>query len=159
MSVPGLIIAGILFVLGMAGTILPILPGAPLLVIGMLIYGFFEQFATLTWQFFFGQLILMSFVFGIDYLAGIWGVKKYGGSRSAVIGSVLGALLGLLMLGPLGIILGPFLGAVAGEFISRKDINQAFQAGLGTLVGFLGGAIIKFMIQIIMIIWFVSVIY
>ncbi|SHF53805.1 DUF456 domain-containing protein [Desulforamulus putei] len=158
MSTPGIIIAVICFIAGMAGIFLPVLPGAPLLLIGMLIYGFFEQFTHLTWQFFLGQIILMCAVFGVDYLAGIWGVKKYGGSKAAVWGSLIGTLVGLFLMGPLGILLGPFLGAVAGELLARRNMEQAVRAGMGTLVGFLGGAFMKLVIQTLMIVWFFSAI-
>ncbi|ABO50527.1 protein of unknown function DUF456 [Desulforamulus reducens MI-1] len=158
MSTPGLIIASIFFIVGMAGIFLPILPGAPLLLAGMLVYGFFEHFTHLTWQFFAGQSILVAFVFGIDYLASIWGVKKYGGSKYAVWGSIIGTIMGLFLLGPLGVIIGPFLGAVFGELIVCRNYNQAFKAGLGTLIGFLGGALAKLFLQILMIIWFFNVI-
>lgn len=159
MSVPGLIIAGVFFIAGMIGTFLPILPGAPLIFIGMLIYGFFDQFNNLTWQFFLGQFILVLFVFGVDYLASIWGVKHYGGSKSAVYGSLVGAILGLFTLGALGIIIGPFLGAVVGELLAQRKTDQAVRAGIGTLVGFLGGALMKISIQILMILWFFYVIW
>lgn len=158
MSTPGLIIACIFFIAGMAGIILPILPGAPLLLAGMLIYGFFEHFTHLTWSFFAGQLILAAFIFAVDYLSNIWGVKKYGGSKTAVRGSLIGMLAGLLLLGPLGIILGPLLGAVIGELLAKRSFDQAIKAGFGTLLGFFGGALIKLFIQILMIIWFFSVI-
>ncbi|AEF94021.1 protein of unknown function DUF456 [Desulfotomaculum nigrificans CO-1-SRB] len=158
MSVPGIIIASILFVLGMVGIVFPILPGAPLLLAGMVIYGFFDHFIHLTWPFYLGQTILMLFVFGVDYLANIWGVKKYGGSKYAVWGSVIGTLLGIFALGPLGIIVGPFLGAVGGELIATQKVNQAVRAGVGTLVGFLGGALIKIALQTLMIVWFFAVI-
>lgn len=158
MSTIGLIVASTFFIAGMLGTVLPILPGAPLLILGMIIYGFFESFAHLTWQFFIGQILLMSFVFGVDYLTSIWGIKKYGGSKTAVLGSILGAFIGLFIMGPLGILLGPFMGAIVGEFIFCKDINRAIKAGIGTLVGFLGGALIKLVIQSLMIIWFFTVI-
>lgn len=154
----GLITAILFFIAGMAGIFLPILPGAPLIVAGMVAYGLLEGFAPLTWHFFLGQLILMFLVFGVDYLAGMWGVKKYGGSNTAVWGSVIGALVGLVFLGPLGIILGPFLGAVGGELIAKGDINLAVRAGIGTLLGFLGGALVKLVIQIIMIVWFFTAI-
>lgn len=158
MSIPGLIIAGIFFLAGIAGTFLPVLPGAPLIFIGMVIYGFFEQFANLTWQFFLGQAILMLFVFGVDYLSSVWGVKRYGGSKQAVYGSLVGAIVGLFIMGPLGIIIGPFLGAVGGELLAQRKANQAVRAGVGTLVGFLSGALIKLSIQVLMIIWFIYVI-
>lgn len=158
MSVPGIILASIFFVLGMAGAVLPALPGAPLVLAGMIIYGFFDGFTHLTWQFFLGQFILILFVFGVDYLAGIWGVVKSGGSKYAVWGSLVGALIGLFLLGPLGVILGPFLGAVGGELLAGKNIDQAVKAGVGTLIGFLGGVVIKLAIQSLMIIWFFKVI-
>ncbi|AQS59382.1 DUF456 domain-containing protein [Desulforamulus ferrireducens] len=155
----GLVIAILFFIAGMAGIFLPILPGAPLIVLGMVAYGLIEGFTNLTWQFFLGQLILMAFVFGIDYLAGMWGVRRYGGSNTAVWGSVIGALVGLFILGPLGIILGPFLGAVGGELIAKGNLQLAVRAGMGTLLGFLGGALLKLILQILMIIWFFSTIY
>ncbi|MDO7787093.1 DUF456 domain-containing protein [Desulforamulus aquiferis] len=158
MSIPGLIVAGIFFAAGMLGTFLPVLPGAPLILIGMLIYGFFEQFANLTWQFFLGQFILVLLVFGVDYLAGIWGVKRFGGSKHGIYGSLIGAVLGIFVLGPLGIILGPFLGAVVGELIAYKKADQAVRAGIGTLVGFLGGSLLKLSVQLLMIVWFFYVI-
>ncbi|CCO09478.1 DUF456 domain-containing protein [Desulforamulus hydrothermalis] len=158
MSTPGLIIAIIFFTAGMAGIFVPVLPGAPLLLIGMLIYGFFDHFSHLTWHFYLGQVILTGAVLGVDYLAGIWGVKRYGGSRAAVWGSLIGTCGGLLVMGPLGILLGPFLGAVAGDWLARRDMRQAWRAGLGTLVGFLGGAFSKLIIQTLMIIWFFSAI-
>lgn len=155
----GLVISILFFIAGMAGIFLPILPGAPLIVLGMVAYGLIEGFTNLTWQFFLGQLILMAFVFGIDYLAGMWGVRRYGGSNTAVWGSVIGALVGLFILGPLGIILGPFLGAVGGELIAKGNLQLAVRAGMGTLLGFLGGALLKLILQILMIIWFFSTIY
>ncbi|PHJ37726.1 hypothetical protein P378_14275 [Desulforamulus profundi] len=61
-------------------------------------------------------------------------------------------------MGPLGILLGPFLGAVTGEFLARRNMDQAVRAGVGTLVGFLGGALLKLVIQTLMLVWFFSVI-
>ncbi|GAB6180640.1 DUF456 domain-containing protein [Desulfotomaculum defluvii] len=158
MSTPGLIIACLFFIAGMAGIILPILPSAPLLIVGMLIYGFFEDFTHLTWSFFAGQLILVAFIFAVDYLANIWGVKKYGGSKTAIGGSLIGMFAGLFLLGPLGIILGPLAGAIIGELLAHRSFDQALKSGFGTLLGFLGGAMLKLILQILMIVWFFSVI-
>lgn len=158
MSIIGMVIAIILFIAGILGTVLPALPGAPLIWLGMLIYGFFVKFSNLPWTFYLGQGLAVVLIFLIDYLAGIWGVKRYGGSRAAVWGSVLGGLLGVFLMGPFGLIFGPFLGAVAGELYQKNSPGKAFQVGIGTLIGFLGGTVLKLAVEVIMIVWFFIVI-
>lgn len=155
MSIIGLTITVLCFLAGLAGTFIPVLPGAPLIFLGLIVYGFFDHFVHLHRAFYLGQLILVVLTLGVDYLAGIWGVRHYGGSRWAVGGSLLGAVVGLLLLGPVGVIVGPFLGAVAGELCNRSSPNQAIRAGIGTMVGFLGGALIKIALELVMIIWFI----
>ncbi|MEW5954277.1 MAG: DUF456 family protein [Bacillota bacterium] len=154
MSVLGLIVACIFFVAGLVGSILPILPGAPLVWLGMLIYGFFVDFQGLSTAFYIWQGLAVALVFAIDYVAGAWGVRRYGGSRNAIIGSLIGAMLGLFMFGPAGIIFGPFVGAVAGELISGKDFDRALRAGIGTLLGFISGTVLKVIVKVLMIAWF-----
>ncbi|MGI6491888.1 MAG: DUF456 family protein [Peptococcaceae bacterium] len=154
MSVIGMILAVILFIVGVLGTILPALPGATMIWLGMLVYGFFVDFQNLPWTFYVGQGLAVALIFLIDYLAGIWGVKRYGGSREAVWGSVLGGLLGVLVLGPFGLIFGPFIGAVIGELYRKSSLNKALEVGIGTIIGFLGGSFIKLAIEAVMIIWF-----
>ncbi len=154
MSVAGMILAVVFFTIGVLGTILPALPGAPLIWLGMLIYGFFVKFQNLPLVFFIGQGLAVLLIFLIDYLASIWGVRRYGGSREAVWGSILGGLLGILVLGPFGLIFGPFIGAVAGELYRRSPLDKALEVGFGTLIGFLGGAVLKLAIEAVMIIWF-----
>ena len=143
-----------LFLIGLAGTVIPGLPGAPLILLGMLIYGYLESFVHLTWTFYLVQGLAVAIIFLLDYLANVWGVKRYGGSRAAVWGSIIGSILGLIFLGPLGIILGPFLGAVAGELLSHQSIKQAVRAGWGTVIGFLGGLFLKLAVEAAMIAWF-----
>ncbi|TEB07064.1 hypothetical protein Psch_00605 [Pelotomaculum schinkii] len=154
MSVAGMILAVVFFTIGVLGTILPALPGAPLIWLGMLIYGFFVKFQNLPLVFFIGQGLAVLLIFFIDYLASIWGVRRYGGSREAVWGSILGGILGILVLGPFGLIFGPFIGAVAGELYRRSPLDKALEVGFGTLIGFLGGAVLKLAIEAVMIIWF-----
>jgi len=158
MSIIGLVLAIILFLAGLAGTVLPVLPGAPLILLGMVVYGLFTGFAQLTWGFFVWLAVAVALTFFIDYLAGVWGVRRYGGSRAALWGSVIGLLAGALLLGPAGIILGPFLGAFLGEFLVRKDFAQALRTGVGSLVGLLGGTVLKLVIELVMIVWFFLVI-
>lgn len=158
MSFAGMAIAVVFFTAGIIGTFLPVLPGAPLIWLGMLIYGFFVKFTNLSWLFFVGQGLVVALVFLIDYLAGVWGAKRYGGSRAAVWGSVLGGIIGIWLLGPFGLIFGPFIGAVLGELYRKSDLNKAFQVGIGTIIGFMGGTILKLVVEVLMIIWFFTVI-
>lgn len=154
MSIIGIIIAVIFFTAGVLGTLLPALPGAPLIWLGMFFYGLIVKFNNLPWTFFLGQGLAVALIFLIDYLAGIWGVNRYGGSRTAAWGSVVGGLLGVLLMGPFGLIFGPFIGAVAGELYQKRPLEKAFQVGMGTVIGFLGGVVLKLAIEIVMIVWF-----
>lgn len=159
MQVLAMILALIFFIVGLAGSILPIIPGAILMWVGMLIYGLMTDFATLGLAFFIGQALAVTLAYIIDYLSGAYGAKRYGGSRYAIYGSIIGAIVGLILMGPAGIIFGPFLGAIIGELINQKPLETAFKTGVGTLIGLLSGTVIKLAIQIIMIIWFFWAVY
>jgi len=154
-----MILAVLFFLVGLAGSVLPVIPGAILIWVGMLIYGILTDFATLGTAFFIGQALAAGLVYTVDYLAGAYGTRRYGGSRYAVYGSILGTVLGLILMGPAGIIFGPFIGAITGELLNQKPLEQAFRTAVGTLLGLLGGAIVKFAIQIMMIIWFFWALY
>lgn len=160
MSVPGLIIASIMFMAGLAGTVLPILPGVVLVFAGALIYGFMVDFqGGLDLWFYLGQGTAVLLILVVDYFAAAWGTKRYGGSPAAVVGSIFGTILGVLLLGPFGVIIGPFLGAFAGEYLKRRSPDLALRAAMGTVVGFLGGTALKLAIEIVMIIWFFLVVF
>ena len=159
MSTLGLIMAGIFFVVGLAGTVLPVIPGAPLIWGGMLIYGLFTGFQHLSWLFYLIQVLAVLLVFFLDYAAGAWAVNRYGGSRFAVWGTIIGTIIGIIFFGPLGIIFGPLVGAVGGELMARRAPLLALKVGLGTLIGLVGGTILKFIIEIGMIVWFFMVIW
>src|SRR5665648_255597 len=112
MQITALIIAIILFLVGIAGTILPVLPGVILIYAGMVIYGFMTGFETLTLYFFIVQAVAFAVILGIDFVASAIGTKHYNGSKQAAAGAVVGTILGIIFLGPLGIVIGPFAGAV-----------------------------------------------
>lgn len=159
MSILGMIIAILFFAAGVAGTVLPALPGAPLIFLGMVIYGLFTGFYNLALWFFILQAAAVALVFFIDFAANAWGVHRYGGSRAAMWGGIAGLVLGILLLGPLGIILGPFLGAVAGELIDKKPLDRAVRVGFGTLLGLAGGTVLKLVVEAGMIIWFFTAVW
>ncbi|MGI6679020.1 MAG: DUF456 domain-containing protein [Dehalobacterium sp.] len=153
MNLP-LVIAIIFFVAGFLGTLLPILPGAILIFLGMLIYGFMTGFAALDLTFFVLQGLVLIIIFLVDYIASAAGTKRYGGSKQAVWGSIIGTILGVIVLGPVGIIIGPFLGAVVVELFRGIKMVQAVRTGFGTIMGVLGGTLVKLGAEIIMIVYF-----
>lgn len=154
MKTIALIITIIMFIIGIIGTILPALPGVVLIFGGMLVYGFMTGFAGLSVWFFLMQLAVTVVIFVVDFMASAVSTKKYGGSRQAAFGAALGTILGLIVLGPLGIIIGPFAGSVAAEILLGKEIKQAIRVGFGSLVGVMGGTIFKLAAEAVMIIYF-----
>jgi len=136
------ILAGILVLVGIAGTVLPAVPGTPLVFCGFLIAAWIDNFQkvgliTLTVL---GVLTLLSF--GIDLLAASVGAKRLGASRSAFIGALFGTLVGFFG-GFAGLVIGPFLGAVFGEYLSRRDWIEAGKVGFGTWLGLIFGIAVK----------------
>ncbi len=139
--------------LGLLGGILPVLPGPPLSYLALLLLHFTDryQFSSrflLIWG------VITAVVFVLDYLIPIWGTKKFGGSKQGVWGSMIGLILGLFLLPPIGIIIGPFAGAVIGELIAGKDHSAALRAGLGSFIGFLLGTLLKLIVSGMMIWYF-----
>ena len=136
-----MVLAIILMVGGIAGCVLPILPGAPLAYAGLLLLHFtglahFSTAQLIVW------LIVVVVIQVVDYITPLLGSKYSGGTSFGNRGCVAGTLLGLFFM-PWGIILGPFLGAVAGEMMGGSDFPHAVRAGIGTLIGFLLGTLLK----------------
>ncbi len=146
-----LIISLLVILVGLAGIIFPILPSTPLIWVGVFIYAACDGFETIGWTLLliFAVLAIVSIV--LDYLGGVIGAKKYGATRWGLIGSVIGGIVGFFMGGIIGLVFGPFFGAVSFELLFGKDLKGAFRSGMGTLVGFLGGVIIKLVISIVII--------
>ncbi|PIF02393.1 MAG: hypothetical protein CR996_00495 [Draconibacterium sp.] len=134
---------GFLFIVaGLIGCLLPILPGPPLSYIGLLLLHFTKRY-DFSGRFLIIWAIITIVVFLLDYFIPIWGTKKFGGSKRGIWGSIIGLIIGFFFFPPLGIILGPFIGAVIGEFSSGKDSASALKSGFGSFVGFLVGTVLK----------------
>lgn len=149
-----IIVSMIFFVVGIIGTVLPVLPGSILVFAGIITYGFMTGFEGLSTYFFILEFIVLLITFLIDFLATAASTRKFGGSKKASVGAVIGTIAGLIILGPLGIIIGPFLGASAAELLYGTDINQAVRSGFGSLIGILGGTLIKVGAEVLMIVYF-----
>lgn len=145
-----LALAALLILLGIAGLLLPAIPGTPLLVAGFVLAAWAEDFRHVGW----GTLALIGALgllgYGIDFAAGAFGAKRFGASKRGIAGAFAGALLGLFF-GIPGVLLGPFLGAVAGELLARGDLRRAGRAGFGSALGLALGAAAKLALAFTMI--------
>lgn len=149
------VIAGLLILVGLAGIVLPALPGLPLVFAGMLLAawaGGFTQIGVATLVAL-GVLTLLSMA--VDFWAAALGAKRVGASRLALIGAVLGTFAGVL-LGPVGLFIGPFLGALLGELLHGRSmtaaqLGQATKVGVGTWLGLVFGIALKLMLAFAML--------
>ncbi|KAB2966397.1 MAG: DUF456 domain-containing protein [Thermoanaerobaculia bacterium] len=131
---PILLIAGALVVAGIAGTVLPALPGVPLVLAGLALAAWRDGFEHVGgWTL--ALLVALTLVsFAVDVAGAAFGLKRSGASGWALAGALAGLVLGLFFGFP-GLLLGPFAGAFAAEWLARRDLRQAGRAGLGAWVG------------------------
>src|SRR5512133_101965 len=127
---------------GIAGVVLPALPGAPLLVAGALLVGWADGFTRVSGWTVAACAVVGAAVWGVDVASGILGARAFGASRWSVIGSGIGLVVGLF-LGLPGIVLGPAVGALAFEYARNPDFGRALKAGVGAFVGFVLGSVAK----------------
>ena len=144
------LLAALLIVTGLAGLIVPILPGAPLLFLGLLVAAWTEDFAYAGVYTLALLALLALLTYGVDLWATMFGAKKFGASKRAVIGALLGAIAGVFLGFP-GVIFGPFIGAVIGELSARRGLPEAARAGLGAVIGLVLGAALKIALAFAMI--------
>lgn len=152
-------LAVILVLVGIAGVILPVLPGLPLVFAGMLLAAWAGDFQQIGWVTLVVLGLLTLFSVGVDFFATLVGAKRVGASKKALWGAVLGTFAGLFF-GPIGLFAGPFVGALLGELWHGREIGQAAKVGLGTWLGILLGAVLKLglafaMLGLFALAWFV----
>ena len=146
-----IISGGVLLIAGIIGCFLPVLPGPPLAFFGLLIQQL-KSISPFSNRFIIIFLTITILVTVLDYVIPVYGTKKFGGSKYGVWGSIAGLLIGLWF-GPLGIIAGPFIGALIGELIVSKDSTIAMKAAIGSFIGFLAGTFLKLMVCFAMV-WY-----
>lgn len=146
-----LIITLLIMLVGLSGIVIPIIPSTPLILIGIVIYAACDGFESISRLLLLILGVLTIFSVVIDYFGGVIGAKKFGATKWGIIGSIFGCIGGFFTGGTVGIIIGPFLGAVLLELVFGKDLRGALKSGVGTLAGFIGGAITKLAIGVIMI--------
>jgi uncharacterized protein YqgC (DUF456 family) len=142
------ILGTVLVLVGFIGSILPVIPGPPISWAGLLLLkwtGFVADHGSAYENTLWILLFFVILVTILDYVVPIMGTKKYGGSKRGVWGATIGVVVGLFF-GPLGIIIGPFLGAYIGEITTGKKEKDALRAAWGSFVGFLLGVGMKLMV-------------
>ncbi len=153
-SIIAMIVALLFFLAGIAGTLVPILPGAPVIWLGMLSYALIVGFEQFSISFFLAQALLALTVMGVDYLFAVMGSRYFGGTKAALWGAAAGLLVGIFFF-PIGLLIGPFLGAALADLLFRKNAGQAVKSGIGASFGFWSALPIKLAIEAVMISWFI----
>jgi uncharacterized protein YqgC (DUF456 family) len=144
------ILSGGLMVVGLVGAVLPVLPGAALVLAGAVLGAWIDDFQRVSgWTI--GVLVALALLsWALDYVAGMLGAKKAGASKQALIGAAIGTVAGLF-LGFVGVLVLPFIGAAAGEYLARRDHEAAVRVGLATGIGLVVALAAKVAIAFVMI--------
>jgi len=135
-------LAIILSLIGLLGCIMPVIPGPPISFIALLLmqatrFGEHTQFTI----FFLGAVTITVTV--MDYIIPAWTTKKFGGSKRGAIGATLGLVAGILLLPPIGVVIGPFIGAFIAEITRGASNKEATKAAIGSFIGFVIGTGVK----------------
>jgi uncharacterized protein YqgC (DUF456 family) len=144
------LLAALLVVVGVAGVVLPALPGVPLVFAGLVVAAWADGFERVGWLplLVLGVFTAISVV--IDVLSTVIGAQKVGASKLALIGSAIGTVAGLFFM-PIGLFVGPFAGALVGEYLNGRKLGQATKVGLGTWLGIVIGVALKLGLAVAML--------
>ena len=142
-----LVLGLILCLIGIIGSFLPIIPGPVTSWLGILLLNL-TSVVEFNLNFVLITLTVAISVGILDYLIPVLGVKKLGGTRSGQIGTTVGLIVALIILGPIGIIIGPFAGALLGEISTKKSIQESIKPAFGAFIGVIAGSVIKFLISL-----------
>ena len=151
------ILAVVLVIVGLAGTVLPALPGVPLIFIGVLVAAWAENFQRITGLTIAILAVLTVIGVVVDYVAASMSAKRAGAGRAGIIGAALGTVAGIVT-GLWGLLFMPLVGAAIGEFISHRDALRAGRVGVATWVGLLVGTVVKLAVAFTMIGVFIAAI-
>jgi len=142
------LLASLFLILGIIGSFLPILPGPITSWFGFLIL-YLSDVTDFSISLLITTFIIALIIWVLDFFIPAIGTKKFGGSKYGVIGTTIGLIIGVISPIPFGILIGPFLGALAGELINKSKSNQAIKAAFGSFLGFLASSFIKFIVSLV----------
>ncbi|WP_349745172.1 DUF456 domain-containing protein [Roseateles cavernae] len=144
------ILSVVLIVVGLAGTILPALPGTALVLAGIVLGAWIDNFAHVGWPSLTLISLLAVLAWVLEYVAGLMGARRAGASRQALVGAALGTVAGLFM-GLIGVLFMPLVGAAVGEYLARRDQQRAVSVGLSTWLGLMAGLLAKVVLAFTMV--------
>lgn len=148
MEIAALLLFLLFLLTGAAGIILPVLPGVPLVAVGAVLAAWMTGFAGLGWAPLLWVIALAVLSQVLEYVAGLIGARYYGARRAGLWDSILGSIVGVIWLPPLGLLIGALGGAIVGELLTGRPLTEAVRAGFGALLGALGGVLAKGIILI-----------
>lgn len=148
------IIIIVLFIGSFAGIVFPIIPSVLLLWVGFIVYQFGINGSELNTIFWIAMIIFTVFLISADIIANSYFVRRFGGSKVGESAAGIAVIVGSFITPPFGIIYIPFLVVFVVELLMKRTLKEAFNASIGSLIGFLGGSAAKIILQLIMIIWF-----
>ncbi len=144
-----------LILIGLAGTVLPALPGTALVLGGIVLGAWIDDFTRVGTTTLIIVAVLAVLAWALDFVAGLLGAKKVGASRQALIGAAVGTVVGLFM-GLVGVFFMPLVGAAVGEYLARRDQQHALKVGVATWLGIMAGMLAKVVLSFIMVGVFVA---
>lgn len=144
------VLGAALLAAGVAGLVLPALPGAPLLLAGVVLVAWAEGFTRVGWVTVAVSALLAALIVAVDWIAGVLGAKAFGASRWAMAGAAVGVVVGLFF-GIPGVLLGPPAGAIAFELWKDPNVPRALNAGVGVFVGFVVGSVVKMALAFVLL--------
>ena len=144
-----------LIAVGLAGTVLPVLPGTVLVWGGIVLGAWIDDFTRVSVTSVVVISVMGVLAWALDYVAGLMGAKKAGASKQALVGAAVGTVAGLFM-GLVGVLFMPLVGAAVGEYLAQKDHARAARVGVATWIGMMLGLIAKVVISFIMVGIFVA---
>jgi len=147
------IVAWFLVVAGLLGTLLPLIPGGPLILAGAAVYYVSHPDGPLSLLTLCGLIVLAVVGFVIDWVSTFVSAKWFGAAKLSIWLGVIGGIVGIFF-GPLGILVGPLIGVLGGELISGKKAKEAMKSTIGTLLGAGGGFVMKALVSLAMVVWF-----
>lgn len=139
-----------LILLGLAGTVLPVLPGTLLVWGGVLLGAWIDDFTRVSIGTMVVITVLAVLAWGLDFVAGLMGAKRAGASKWALIGAAVGTVVGIFM-GLVGVLFMPLVGAAVGEYWAQKDQQRAAKVAFATWLGLMIGMLAKVVLSFVMV--------